>query len=260
MFMLSQNLKKITLSPPILVKTNRKFMTHMFRFELGNFALQMMLVSVIAVKFKRPKICVPKCLISHIKFYLLWTLYCEQLRLSKRKVKICTLIEIFLIRLSNLMPSFRYRLQLIVVFCGSTGGNSPGRFRPAITLHIEQLSPAAKPLVTKTIITKNMLNNIVCMMESSLKIWILFPNTNTNITIVHVVNVTVADLRLNWLQLKLIVYIWLSLFYWNQFRYLWSCTSFNRTNVQRKKYHTKQGDFHQKNDTKKAFEVTNKKI
>lgn len=124
-----------------------------------------MLISVLAIKFKRPKI----CLFFHIKLYLFWTLYCEQLRLNKRKVKLYVLIEIFLIRLI-IMPSFRYRLQVIVMFCGSTGGNSPGRFRPAITLHIEQLSPAAKHLVTKKKITKQILNNVLCIVESSVKI------------------------------------------------------------------------------------------
>lgn len=44
-----------------------------------------------------------------------------------------------------------------VVFC-EIGGNSPGRFKPAITLHIEQLPPAGKQSVTTTISSNNMLN------------------------------------------------------------------------------------------------------
>lgn len=128
------------------------------------------------------------------------------------------------------MSLFSNRIQVVVIFCGSTCGNSPGRFRPAITLHIEQLPPAAKHRVTTKTITKNILNNIdVCIFEFLLsKIKIDFFQMWYDCC--------TGNLRLSWVSFKLIVYIWLSLFYWNQFRCLWLCTSFDVTHVLRKKY------------------------
>lgn len=88
------------------------------------------------------------------------------------------LIEIFLIQITIITSLFGNGIQVIVMFDwlgGSTCGNSPGRFRPAITLHIEQLPPAAKHLVTSKIITNNnILNKIeVCISEFLPKFWLL---------------------------------------------------------------------------------------
>lgn len=132
----------------------------------------------------------------YIKFYSFWTLYCKYLRLSKQNVKQFVLIEIFLMQITTIISLFSNRIQVVVMFSGSTCGNSPGRFKPAITLHIEQLPPAAKHLVTSKIITKNILNNRgVCIFQS-----FLFQNLNfykCDITVARII-FDWAELRLNW--------------------------------------------------------------
>lgn len=103
--------------------------------------------------------------------------------------------------------------QVVVTFCDWDCSKSSGRFRPAITLHIEQQLLGAIQLKTHNNSTNKMLSkNVVCIsiLISNLRSYFQLNGGDW-------VTWTLDNLWLNSVWFNLIVYIWGSLIYWNKF-------------------------------------------